>query len=241
MTDESRRERWESRTEWPLTVLALTLVIVYAWPILDPNLSTGAVRVCEALAWFTWAVFAIDYVVRVVLSPDRRQFVRANLFDLLMVALPLLRPLRLLRLVTVLAVIDRKAGGSLRGRVAVYVAGSTALVVFLASLAMLEAERGEPEGNIKTFGDSVWWAAATVMTVGYGDRYPTTTNGRIVAVCLMLCGIALLGVVTAGLASWLIDRVRDVEEEPQLATRRDLEDLTAEVRALRDALAALED
>ena len=54
----------------------------------------------------------------------------------------------------------------------------------------------------------------------------------------MLCGIALLGVVTAGLASWLIDRVRDVEEEPQLATRRDLEDLTAEVRALRDALAA---
>jgi voltage-gated potassium channel len=77
----------------------------------------------------------------------------------------------------------------------------------------------------------------TVTTVGYGDRYPVTTEGRFIAGGLMLAGVALLGIVTASLASWLIDRVREVEEEAQAATRADVAALTAEVRALRAELA----
>jgi voltage-gated potassium channel len=83
----------------------------------------------------------------------------------------------------------------------------------------------------------VGWAAATMSTVGYGDRYPITTDGRVIGVGLMVAGIALLGVVTAALASWLIEQVRDVETEAQTATRSDIEQLRSEIARLTQALA----
>ena len=75
-----------------------------------------------------------------------------------------------------------------------------------------------------------------MSTVGYGDFKPVTTEGRFVAVGLMLAGVALLGVVTASIASWLIDEVREVETETQAATRADLAQLRAEIAALRAQL-----
>lgn len=96
--------------------------------------------------------------------------------------------------------------------------------------------RPGPAANITGSGDALWWAATTVTTVGYGDRFPVTATGRAVAVRLMLAGIALLGIVTAALASWLLDRVREVEQEGQAATLRDVAVLAAEVRALRAEL-----
>jgi voltage-gated potassium channel len=234
---ELRRDRWEAAANWPLTVAAVVFLAAYAWPILAPDLDQPWPGVCRVLTWATWGAFAVDYVVRLALSRSRSVFVRRNLLDLAVVALPLLRPLRLLRLVTLLSVLNRYAGGSLRGRVAVYVAGSTVLVLFVASLAVLDAERGQAGANIATFGDALWWAMTTVTTVGYGDRFPVSGTGRFIAGGLMLAGIALLGVVTASLASWLLERVREVEEEGEAATRRDVVALTREVAALRDELA----
>lgn len=100
------------------------------------------------------------------------------------IALPLLRPLRLLRLITILNVLNRGVSAGLRGRVAVYVGGATLLVVFVGGLAMLDTERGQSGANIQSPGDAWWWAISTVTTVGYGDRYPVTTSGRVVAVAL---------------------------------------------------------
>ncbi|WP_344945137.1 potassium channel family protein [Terrabacter ginsenosidimutans] len=239
MTDEFRREHWERGAEWPLTLLAVVFLLAYALPILRPGLAPALAQACELATWFAWAAFAVDYAVRLGLSRRRAGFVRTNLLDLAVVVLPLLRPLRLLRLVTLLSVLNRAMGGSLRGRVGVYVSGATALVLSVAGLAILDAERQSSEPNITSFGDALWWAATTVTTVGYGDRYPTTATGRFIAGGLMLAGIALLGIVTASFASWLLDKVREVEGESQAATRRDIEALTAEVRALREELAGL--
>jgi len=147
--------------------------------------------------------------------------------------------LRLLRLVTLLNFLNRRAGDSLRGRVAVYVVGSTSLILFVSSLAVLEAEREHEGSNITTFGDALWWAMTTVTTVGYGDRYPTTVTGRFVAAGLMLAGIALLGVVTASLATWLLAKIREVEQDVESVTQRDVEALTREVQALRAEVARL--
>jgi voltage-gated potassium channel len=61
----------------------------------------------------------------------------------------------------------------------------------------------------------LWWALTTIATVGYGDRYPVTGQGRLVAAGLMVAGIAVLGVVTASIASWLIEKVREVEPMPR--------------------------
>lgn len=236
LTDR-RRERWEQSTDWILTTAALLFLAAYAWPILEPDLPPPWPAVCAWVAGVTWLWFAIDYAVRLWLSEHRRAFVRSNLFDLAVIVLPLLRPLRLLRLVTLLNALNRHAGRSLRGRVAVFVVGATTLLMFVAALAVLDAERDHPEANIDGFGEALWWAFATVTTVGYGDRYPVTTEGRVVAAGLMLTGIALLGVVTATFASWLVERVQQVGEETEAVTRRDLQALTEEVAQLRALLA----
>lgn len=244
MSDDARRRRWEQAGEWPLTVAALAFLLAYAWPILDPGLSRAWRTSTEVVSWLAWAMFAADYVVRLSLSERRRTFVRANLVDLAVVALPLLRPLRLLRLVTLLAVLNRKAGGSLRGRVSVYVAGAALMTMFVAALAVLDAERDAPGATIRDFGDAVWWAAVTMTTVGYGDRYPVTTEGRLVAAGLMVAGIALIGIITATFASWLIDRVQEIEETTRTATRRDVQALSeqiAELQATVERLSAATD
>jgi voltage-gated potassium channel len=233
---EARRLRWEARAEWPLTAAALLFLLAYAWPILDPGLPRPWVTVLRGITWATWALFAVDYLVRLGLSTHRGLFVRRNLFDLLVVILPLLRPLRLLRLITLLTVLNRHAGSSLRGKVVTYAAGGTILVVLVGALAGLDAERGVEDANITNFGDAVWWAIATITTVGYGDHFPVTFAGRAVAGGLMLAGVALLGTITATLASWLVQRVTEQVEAEQTATRRDVEALTAEVRALREEL-----
>ena len=237
MTDESLRRRWEAKANWPLTITAVLFLAAYAVPILQPGLISPWPNVCQLVTWVIWALFVVDYAARFALSRDRGPFVRGNLVDLAVIALPLLRPLRLLRLVKLLSVLNRNAGGSLRGRVAVYIAGSTSLILFVAALAVLEAERDAKDETITSFGDALWWAMTTVTTVGYGDRYPVTAQGRFIAGGLMLAGIALLGIVTASLASWLIDKVREVEEHAQAATSADVAALTTEVRALREELA----
>lgn len=238
MSTQPRLDRWQRASEWPLTAAALVFLVAYAVPILDPDLDPDSVRTLRVVTWVAWGLFVVDYAVRLSLATSRGRFFVRNIFDLLVVALPLLRPLRLLRLLTLLHVLNRHVAGSLRGRVATYVAGATALVLFVASLAILDVERGEPGSNIATFGDALWWSATTVTTVGYGDQYPVTGTGRIVAIVLMLCGIALIGVVTATFASWLLEKVQEIEESGQAATRQDVADLTQEVAMLRAELAA---
>lgn len=108
-------------------------------------------------------------------------------------------------------------------------------MAFVTSLAALDVERGAPHATITTFPDAAWWAATTVATVGYGDRYPVTGQGRLVAVALMVTGIALLGVITAAIASWFVERVGEVQAAED-RTAQQVAELAAEVRALREHL-----
>lgn len=236
-----RLGRWERRTEWPLTAAAALFLAAYAWPILIPHLSAGWKDVCRAVVLVAWIAFALDYTVRIVLAHDRARYVLRHLLDLAVIALPVLRPLRLLRLVLLLRVLNRGATNELRGRITVYVSGATILLLLTASLAELDAERGHAGANITSFGDALWWSATTITTVGYGDRYPVTTEGRWVAAGLMIGGVALLGIVTASIASWLIERVRETEQQAQAATREDVRILTSEINELRRQLSAVAD
>lgn len=124
-----------------------------------------------------------------------------------LIALRMLRPLRLLRLLAFARVLNRSAAGSLVGKVSAYVAGTAMMALGLGALAVLDAEQDSPYANITTFGDALWWSATTVTTVGYGDHFPVTTTGRLVAVALMLVGIACIGAITAGVAAWLVAQV----------------------------------
>jgi voltage-gated potassium channel len=185
----------------------------------------------------SFVAFVVDYVVRLALASERRRFVTHHVFDLAVIALPLLRPLRALRLLAALRILSRSTAGGFRGRVVAYVGGGALLIMFVAALAVLDAERDSKGANITDFGSALWWAMTTMTTVGYGDRFPITGEGRLIGGALMLGGIALLGVVTATIASWVIERVQGVEEA-EAVTQAEIRELLAEVRALREAMLA---
>lgn len=229
---------WENRFEWPLVALAVLFLVAYAWPILQPGLPTAAARACSWVNVAVWVVFVIDFAVRLVIAQRRLRYWVHHLADFAMVALPALRPLRLLRMLMLLKVLNRRAASSLHGRVGLYVSGAAAILLFCSSLAVLDAERGAPGATIKNFGDAVWWSFVTVSTVGYGDEVPVTATGRLVGIGLMLGGVALLGVVTATFASWLVDRVREANEDEQMVTRADIASLRQEIVELRSLLVA---
>jgi len=240
-TDEQRLTRWERRVEWPLTGLAVLFVVVYAWQVLDGRSTPGVHAVLEVVLWLIWLVFAVDYAVRLKLAVDKRRFFVTHLFDLLAVLLPMVRQLRVLRLINVLKVLNKRFAGRFRQRVGVYAAGVTFLVGLCASLAVLDAERDHPDASITTFGDAAWWTLTTISTVGYGDRYPVTWEGRLVAALLMIGGIALLGVITGTIASWLVERLSGVEDsvvESERATAAELRLVRAELAELREELRA---
>jgi voltage-gated potassium channel len=229
------QERWQKITGIPLTIAAVLFLIAYAWQVIGA-LAGPENAVAEAVITATWAAFVLDYAVNLALAPQRWTWFRAHIFDLLVVVLPLLRPLRLLRLVTLLSVLRRTAGAAFRERVVMYVAGAAVLLVFVASLAVLDAERSAEGGTITNFGDALWWALVTITTVGYGDFAPVTALGRLIAGGLMLGGVALLGVVTATLASWIIEQVAKQEENAQVATRGEIRSLARQVEHLQATL-----
>lgn len=113
-----------------------------------------------------------------------------------------------------------------------YTVGGSILLIYVASLAVLDAEREQPGSDITSFGKALWWAITTVTTVGYGDLAPVTPTGRVVAALLMIGGISLLGIVTATLASWIVQRVAEEDTANQAATAAQIEALRAEVRRL---------
>lgn len=236
MAPPSRYDLWRRRVEIPLTVAAAVFLVAYAVPILDTRLNHPVVRTLSIISWVTWAAFGIDYLARLYLVRRRWYFVRTHVLDLALVALPLWRPLRALRVVTLVTVVNRRAGSTLRGRVATYVTAGTLGVLFISALAVLDAERNAPGGNIRSFGNALWWAITTMTTVGYGDRYPVTFTGRVIAAGLMVCGVALLGIVTASFASWFLRRVAEDEAAVQQATMRDIDSLRGEVADLRSEI-----
>jgi voltage-gated potassium channel len=237
------QQRYRDLADWPLTVTALVFLGAYAWQVIG-RLEGGAALWLEAVMWATWGIFVVDYLANLWLAEERGTWFIRNLHELVIVALPFFRPLRLLRLVTLLSVLHRTLGDTLRGRVVTYVVGSATMLVFVGALAVLDVEQSVPDAKIVTFGDGLWWAITTITTVGYGDMYPVTPIGRMVAAALMMSGIAVLGVVTASIASWLVQRVEDTAEavsEAEEPVRAEMAELTAEIAALRREIAELQD
>lgn len=236
-----RLQAWEEATEWPMAALAVLFLAVFATEVLAQGLSPGWHRALVITDYTIWAIFAVEFLIRLTLAFQRGRYVLRHLPDVAMLALPFLRALRVLRIVPLLRALNRWVADTLRGKFVVYGTTSAVLLVFTGALAVLDAERGQPGANINTFGTALWWATETICTVGYGDYTPVTTGGRVVAVGVMVGGVMLVGAVTASFATWLIDRLRDEEEVDQAATRRDLHDVHAKLERVERELADLND
>jgi voltage-gated potassium channel len=246
---EDRLRRFEERAKWPMAAAAVTFLVAYSVQVLvQPrgNSSTTTQFVMAA----AWATFILDYVVRLCLARNRPRWFVRNLLDLLIITLPLFRPLRLFRLLFLIGVIDKAIGQAIRGRVVLYTASGASLLIYACSLAILQVERPQPDTTIRNFGDALWWAIETVTTVGYGDKAPRTDLGKLIAVTLMIGGIGVVGLITASLASWIVQRVADEDTATRGITeahinelRSDLEgqvdSLRAEIQTLTDAVRTL--
>jgi len=133
-------ERWERKSEVPLLLLAVAFLIAYAWPVLDPRLDPSLATVLVVASWTVWAAFAVDFGARLVLAGrERWRYARSHWYDVALIALPMLRPLRLLRLLAFARILNRSATGSLVGRVTTYVVGVNLVCVGLAAIAVLDA------------------------------------------------------------------------------------------------------
>jgi voltage-gated potassium channel len=211
--DTEAYNRWCAKTDGPLLLLAGAFLVVFVTPLYAPDLPKAVKTALLSLNVIIWVAFAADYAMRLRLAPDRSRFVRTHLADLLAIVVPFLRPLRLFRVAGILGTASRRAGQRAQLRTTLYLVAGIAVLLVVSAGLILDAERGSRDANIKTPADALWWASTTVTTVGYGDRYPTTGEGRLVAVLLMLGGIALLGVITASVAAWFVKNFSTIEAE----------------------------
>lgn len=234
-TPVTRLELWEAKLEWPLAVIAVAFLIDYSITVLArPHGPTA--DVLEAIMVVLYLVFVVDYFARLILAHDRRRWFLRHLLDLAVVALPFLRPLRVLRLIVLFGAMQRVVGQAVRGRVIAYTGACAVLLVYVASLAILDVERSDPASPINNFGDALWWSISTITSVGYGDLAPVTLAGRLIAVLLMLGGISLIGVITATVASWIVQRVTEEEVAHQAATEAHIDQLRDEIIRLRERM-----
>jgi voltage-gated potassium channel len=186
-------------------------------------------------------IFLVDFFVHLVLAPSKRAFWKLGWIDLLS-SIPEIgwlrwgRAFRVFRILRALrsfsAVADHVRHDRARGTFVVV--GLMSLVaVLIATIAMFEIERNVPAANIHTGADALWWAFATITTIGYGDFYPVTSAGRVVAVVLVIFGLSFFGTFTAYVASFFLERT-------QLKEESEIHHLIAEVRQLREKIERLE-
>lgn len=194
-----------------LSIYVLGALVVETFFVLSPE----TVRTLHLLDDAICIIFLIDFAVRFYRAPSKLQFMKWGWIDLIS-SIPTLdffragRGLRLIRLLRVLRafrsvrhlvnhVYKRRSQGAFTT-----VATIAVLMVLFSSIAILQVEK-DPGSNIKTAEDALWWSYVTVTTVGYGDKYPVTTAGRIIAALLMTTGVGLFGTFTGFLATWFLD------------------------------------
>ena len=232
--EKQKRARWAAKVdrvaEIPMLVLAIVMIPLLLIPLVM-TLSATLDYALYALNWFIWAAFAVELVVKTFLAPNRREYLVKHWYDVLIVVVPFLRPLRILAVATRLGF----SWGRVFGRTGVVYTLAITIVAILAiagAVTLLENDQGRSNTQIDGFATALWWAIVTVTTVGYGDITPVTLGGRALGVILMIGGIGIFGIFTASVAALFVEGNDDTD--PALAT------IGEELRALRLQIAALE-
>jgi voltage-gated potassium channel len=232
-------DRYERRVNFPMALLGL------AWGVLAAvALTTGvqgtAPELVVGVLFALWAVMVVEYLVRLVLIDDRRRYFSSRRLEPATVLLPVLQPLRLFGMEhssLVAGELGLRSMAILRHRGLFRVLLAATGLLFLGSWLVLLSEEHAPGSNIHDYGNALWWAVVTVTTVGYGDRFPITAVGRVVAVVLMLVGIGLIGVLTATVASFFVQEHTDANKDQLQAAH---EDLGVRLDGMNDRLARIE-
>jgi voltage-gated potassium channel len=203
-------EPFFKKTEFLLMALGFFYLGIYSVEVLaEPPAETLAVL--NIASTVIYVVFLLDLLARFVFQVPYLgklsawiSFVKVNWLSILATLVPAFRSLRVLRVLMVLRGIAPYMVTRTH-KVGMIVAVSLPLVLYTAAISVFEAERYAEGSNIQSFGDALWWSLVSVTTVGYGDSFPITAEGRAVAGLLMFVGIGLFSSLTALLAAWVVE------------------------------------
>jgi voltage-gated potassium channel len=234
----ARAQRMQDRFEWPVVVAALLTVPILV--IQESDFGEPWDVVASILNWGTWLVFLAEAAVMLSVVPDRRLWLRHHLIDLAVVVITppfapqawqngrLFRLIRLLRLVRVAALRRLLSLDGMK-----YAAAVAVGTVIVGGAVFASVEETTKKGAAISTWDGIWWAITTVTTVGYGDIYPESTAGRIIAITIMLVGIGFVALLTAFIADRFINVQAGTEAKEDL--------ILAELRSISARLEVLED
>lgn len=218
-----RLATWRKRTDTPLLLLAVGSLPLLLLEVVSDRLTNTDQNFITAVNVLVFIAFAVDYLVELSVTKSRATYVRTQWASLIIVVsqflallpalgfLGILRGARALRIVGTLSrVIGIGAASKEQGRkffkekAASVAFGMAGFTLITSAVAFTIAEDVGEGRRINSFFDALWWSAATITTVGYGDIYPVTAAGRIIAVFTMLIGVSTLAVVTARIAQFLL-------------------------------------
>ncbi|MFQ3599410.1 MAG: potassium channel family protein [Chloroherpetonaceae bacterium] len=194
-----------------LSIYVLGALALDTFTTLDEEVS----KLINYFDYLICAVFFFEFWYRLFTAESKWQYLKWGWIDLIS-AIPMVdafRTARLVRIVRVIRIIKAYRSvqqlltylfhNRVKGTFASAILTAVLMLIFSA-IAILKVETS-PESNIKTAEDAIWWAFVTITTVGYGDKYPITTEGRIVAAILMTVGVGLFGTFTAYISSWFVE------------------------------------
>jgi voltage-gated potassium channel len=232
-------DRIERATKYPMALLGIAwLVVGIAVVTTDVNGSPSIFLVGTLFA--LWVILLVEYMVRLVVTPDRRGYLKRRWVEPATVAVPPLQGWRLVgieKMSLLLREGELRVEAVLRHHSLFRVLIAAAATLFLGAWLVLLFEAHAKGSNIHGYPDALWWAIVTVTTVGYGDRFPVSAGGRAVAVILMLLGIGLIGVLTATVASVFVKEHTDANKEE---FRKGHADLGQQLSEISDRLADVE-
>ena len=230
---EKNLAAWEERSSRPMFVASVLYLLAFAAPIMSTRIQEPYDGYLNIIQMILWGLFAADYCIRLYLAPRRLYFITHNLMNLAIVLLPAWR------IVSFLAMIHLTTNRQYKrlSELAVKLFGYTAIFIIMFALAIYSVESSEPGAMIRDLPTAYWWTFTTLATVGYGDVYPVTGIGRVIAVVVMLYGVGMVAVATGALASWIIEKIGGREEQEYPATKADVDDLRQEISELRALLA----
>jgi voltage-gated potassium channel len=249
--ETSGKPHSEEVSVFQILILILSVVVLGALAVnsafkLPSEISNALQKIDTAVCF----IFLLDFVVRYYKAESKLQFMKWGWIDLIsslpnLSGLPYLsnlrwgrvfRLFRIIRLIRALRATHRITNLLLKDKfktgVAAVVMLSILLLIF-STLGILICERNDPQANIKTAGDAIWWSVTTLTTVGYGDKYPVTTAGRCLAMISMIGGMGLFGGLSGLAASFFIGNKEKgiVTEESKILAR--LEQLEQKIDRLK--------
>lgn len=231
------------------------IVLGFMWlALLIVELRWGLNPFLEMLGTAIWATFILDFVLRLVIAPQKLTYLKSNWLTVIALIVPAFRVLRIVRVVRLLRVARAARGLRLlrvvtslnRGMKAIsasfgrrgfgYVLALTLIVDLAGAAGMYAFEQGMPRG-FGSYGAALWWTAMLLTSMGT-EYWPQTAEGRVLCLLLSLYGFAVFGYVTAALASFFVGRDAD-NEEAEIVGTKSLQELRGEIAVLHEELRAL--